>query len=103
MVELFVSPDTDTKQKAQDRESSAEQRRRWVRLELFSPVTIHELHIDMEQQSLERSPDEKSAMILNISGGGVLLSTFDKLTPESLILLKFKIKELMVEKHKTVT
>ncbi len=93
MVELFISPDKEAPRQGQTQDSTAEQRRRWVRLELFSPVTIHALEIDSEAQTVTRNPDEKSGMILNISGGGVLLSTFDGLSADDLILMKFQIKE----------
>ncbi len=93
MVELFISPDAETAQKEQQTDGAPQQRRRWVRLELFSPVTIHELEIDAKARTVKRKDAEKSAMILNISGGGVLLSTFDGLSAEDLILMKFQIKE----------
>jgi hypothetical protein len=93
MVELFISPDAETAQNEQQKDGAPKQRRRWVRLELFSPVTIHELEIDANSRTVRRKDEEKSAMILNISGGGVLLSTFDGLTADDLILMKFQIKE----------
>jgi c-di-GMP-binding flagellar brake protein YcgR len=94
MVELFVDPDTIKQgDKAQANVDEKAQRRRWVRLEIFSPVVVHELVVDTEKQAVRRAFKEKSGMILNISGGGVLLSTFDTLTEEDYLLLKFEIKD----------
>jgi len=93
MVELFVNPDAGP-QVGEEQVVAKEQpqRRRWVRLEIFSPVMLHQLIADEAGQSVKRSGHEKSAMILNISGGGVLLSTFDALNENDFLLMKFEIK-----------
>jgi len=97
MVELFVNPDTVQQGNKQDTDpDNKPQRRRWVRLEIFSPVVIRELVIDTEQRAVRRAVKEKSGMILNISGGGVLLSTFDSLSEGDYLLLKFEIKDFEV-------
>ena len=93
MVELFVDPDAaKTASKSQAEKDEKVQRRRWVRLEIFSPVTLHQLIVDTEQQTVRRSFKEKSGMILNISGGGILLSTFDPFNECDYLLMKFEIK-----------
>jgi hypothetical protein len=94
MVELFVDPDAGQKQAGKDTAvDDAVQRRRWVRLEVFSPVEVRELIADEQQQSVRKAFKDKSGMILNISGGGVLLSTFDDLCEDDYLLMKFKIKD----------
>jgi len=93
MVELFVNPDAGPRAGGKQVVANEQpQRRRWVRLEIFSPVILHQLIIDEAGQSVKRSGHEKSAMILNISGGGVLLSTFDSLSEGDYLLMKFEIK-----------
>ena len=93
MVELFVNPDAvETATNAKANADEKIQRRRWVRLEIFSPVTLHELIVDPEEQKVRRTLKEKSGMILNISGGGVLLSTFDPFNDGDYLLMKFEIK-----------
>ncbi len=94
MVELFVDPDSGQKTTGKNKdEDDTVQRRRWVRLEVFSPVEVRELIADEEERTVRRAIKEKSGMILNISGGGVLLSTFDSLCEEDYLLMKFKIKD----------
>jgi hypothetical protein len=94
MVELFVNPDVKEQEhkEIEDRGEKV-QRRRWVRLEVFSPVVVRELIADSQEKTIRRAFKEKSGMILNISGGGVLLSTFDSLCEGDYLLLKFKIKD----------
>jgi len=89
MVELFIDPDAQH-QKTQTADPA--QRRRWVRLEICSPVVVHQLVVDPETKTVRRAFKEKTGMILNLSGGGVLLSTFDSLNENDYILLKFEIK-----------
>jgi len=97
MVELFVNPDAVKQEdKPETRSDEKTQRRRWVRLEIFSPVMVHELVVDAEKQAVRRAFKEKTGMILNISGGGVLLSTFDTLTEDDYLLLRFEIKDFEV-------
>ena len=94
MVELFVNPDAKQQEDMRGMDSEERiQRRRWVRLEVFSPVAVRELIADAEERTVRRAFKEKSGMILNISGGGVLLSTFDALCENDYLLMKFKIKD----------
>jgi len=93
MVELFVDPDARSDARKQPTETAQlPQRRRWVRLEICSPVVVHQLNIDREGRAVRRSFKEKTGMILNLSGGGVLLSTFDSLDEGDYLLMKFEIK-----------
>lgn len=97
MVELFVNPDAAQQKSRKDVAGREQvQRRRWVRLEVFSPVTLNELIANQQERTVRRAFKEKSGMILNISGGGVLLSTFDSLCEDDYLLMKFKIKDFDV-------
>lgn len=94
MVELFVNPDAvkSTGSPSTEKEEKT-QRRRWVRLEVCGPVVLRQLTVNRQEQTVRRGYKEKSGMILNISGGGVLLSTFDSLTEGEFLLMKFEIKD----------
>ncbi len=94
MVELFIDPEAANTQTADAKENK--QRRRWVRLEICSPVGVQEIIVDHDHRSVHRISKEKTGMILNISGGGVLLSTFDSFGEDDYLLLKFEIKDFEV-------
>lgn len=70
--------------------SGGQQKRRYVRLEVFSPVGFSEIVRSGERVYLH--PDKKAGVLLNLSGGGVLISTSDVVTPDALVLLRFDIK-----------
>lgn len=67
-----------------------QQKRRYVRLEVFSPVGISEIARTGERVYLR--PDKKAGVLLNLSGGGALISTGDVVTQDALVLLRFEIK-----------
>jgi c-di-GMP-binding flagellar brake protein YcgR len=67
-----------------------QQKRRYVRLEVFSPVGFSEIVRNGERVYLH--PDQKAGVLLNLSGGGALISTTDAVTPDALVLLRFDIK-----------
>lgn len=97
MVELFINPDAKHSRIGRGKgDEDTVQRRRWVRLEVFSPVEVRELIVDQDEHTVRRAFKDKSGMILNISGGGVLLSTFDVLSEDDYLLMKFKIKDFDV-------
>lgn len=67
-----------------------QQKRRYVRLEVFSPVGVSEIARSGERVYLR--PDQKAGVLLNLSGGGALISTSDAITQDALVLLRFEIK-----------
>jgi c-di-GMP-binding flagellar brake protein YcgR len=69
------------------------QRRRYVRLEVFSPVEFRTLIID-ENKRVRSHPEKRAGVLLNLSGGGVLISTSDQVNTNDLLLLAFEIKGL---------
>jgi c-di-GMP-binding flagellar brake protein YcgR len=82
----MTSHDTREKQTRQ-------QRRRYVRLEVFSPVEFRTLIID-ENKRVRSHPEKRAGVLLNLSGGGVLISTSDTAAADDLLLLTFEIKGL---------
>jgi len=67
------------------------QKRRYVRLEVFSPVGFHTLIIDKDKR-VRSHPDRNAGILLNLSGGGALISTADTASTNDLVLLNFEIK-----------
>ena len=72
-------------------ESAAQQKRRHVRLEIFSPVSFSSIVID-ENNRARRHPARKAGILLNLSGGGILISTTDNVLTGEYVLLGFDIK-----------
>jgi c-di-GMP-binding flagellar brake protein YcgR len=77
--------------KTKTKGTTAEQKRRYVRLEIFSPVTFSSIVTD-ESQRARRHPAKKGGLLLNLSGGGVLISTTDNVLSGEYVLLTFEIK-----------
>lgn len=73
------------------RNTPLEQKRRYVRLEIFSPVSFFSIICD-EPQRVRRHPAKKAGLLLNLSGGGVLISTTDNVLSGEFVLLTFDIK-----------
>ncbi len=67
------------------------QKRRYVRLEIFSPVGFSVVQIDKDKR-VRTHPEKKGGVLLNISGGGALISSNDKVGNDDLLLLTFDIK-----------
>jgi c-di-GMP-binding flagellar brake protein YcgR len=72
-------------------ESGKVQKRRNVRLEIFSPVSFSVVQIEKDKR-VRTHPDKKAGVLLNISGGGALISSNDKVGNDDLLLLTFDIK-----------
>ena len=71
--------------------SEKSQKRRYVRLEIFSPVGFSVVQIDKDKR-VRTHPERKGGVLLNISGGGALISSNDKVASDDLLLLTFDIK-----------
>ncbi|HEX9750711.1 MAG TPA: PilZ domain-containing protein [candidate division Zixibacteria bacterium] len=71
---------------------SKSQKRRYVRLEVFSPVEITPIVVDRAENRVRRHPHKKAGVLLNLSGGGVLISTTDTMEEEDVVLMRFDIK-----------
>jgi len=71
--------------------AAAHQKRRYVRLEIFSPVSFSSIVIG-EDKRARRHPAKKAGILLNLSGGGVLISTTDNVLTGEYVLLGFDIK-----------
>jgi c-di-GMP-binding flagellar brake protein YcgR len=67
------------------------QKRRYVRLEVFSPVGFSSIVIESDKR-VRIHPEKKSGVLLNLSGGGVLISSTDRVAEEEFLLMKFDIK-----------
>lgn len=72
-------------------ETEMRQKRRYVRLEVFSPVVFHVLVVDSDKR-VRSHPDKNAGILLNLSGGGALISTSDTVSTNDLVLLNFEIK-----------
>lgn len=80
-------------QKKQDKKATADraQKRRYVRLEVFSPVAFISIVVEADKR-VRLHPEKKAGVLLNLSGGGVLISTTDRASEGELILMKFDLK-----------
>ena len=80
-------------QKKQDRKATADkaQKRRYVRLEVFSPVAFNSIVVEADKR-VRLHPEKKAGVLLNLSGGGVLISTTDRASEGEFILMKFDLK-----------
>ncbi|MBI3872846.1 MAG: PilZ domain-containing protein [candidate division Zixibacteria bacterium] len=67
------------------------QKRRYVRLEIFSPVGFAAIVVE-DGKRVRLHPDKKAGVLLNLSGGGALISSTDQATSGELVLMKFDIK-----------
>jgi c-di-GMP-binding flagellar brake protein YcgR len=79
---------TDTAGAATD---ARRQKRRFVRLDIFSPVEFSVLQIDADQR-VRLHPQKRAGVLLNLSGGGVLIATADPVASGDLVIMKFDIK-----------
>ncbi len=75
--------------KADDTEKP--QKRRYVRLDVFSPVAFNSIVVEIDKR-VRLHPEKKAGVLLNLSGGGVLISTTDRATEGEFVLMKFDIK-----------
>ncbi len=67
------------------------QKRRYVRLEVFSPVAFNSIVVEADKR-VRLHPEKKAGVLLNLSGGGVLISTTDHASEGEFILMKFDVK-----------
>lgn len=67
------------------------QKRRYVRLEVFSPVAFNSVVVESDKR-VRLHPEKKAGVLLNLSGGGVLISTTDHVTEGEYLLMKFDVK-----------
>jgi hypothetical protein len=67
------------------------QKRRYVRLEVFSPVAFNSVVVEQDKR-VRLHPEKKAGVLLNLSGGGVLISTTDRAIEGEYLLMKFDIK-----------
>lgn len=72
-------------------DSDKTQKRRYVRLEVFSPVAFNSIVVETDKR-VRLHPEKKAGILLNLSGGGVLISTTDRAREGELVLMKFDIK-----------
>lgn len=72
-------------------DSGKSQKRRYVRLEVFSPVAFNSIVVETDKR-VRLHPEKKAGILLNLSGGGVLISTTDHASEGELVLMKFDIK-----------
>jgi c-di-GMP-binding flagellar brake protein YcgR len=79
------------KQTNRQLDSEGTQKRRYVRLEVFSPVAFNSIIVEPDKR-VRLHPEKKAGVLLNLSGGGVLISTTDRATEGELLLMKFDIK-----------
>jgi len=70
-----------------------QQKRRHVRLDIFSPVAFHVLVVEKDYR-VRSHPAKKAGILLNLSGGGALISSTDEVHGGDLVLMKFDIKGL---------
>ncbi|MCK4856979.1 MAG: PilZ domain-containing protein [candidate division Zixibacteria bacterium] len=66
-------------------------KRRYVRLEISAPVTL--APIDMDRPLEHLSGNEQTGTILNLSGGGVLLSCDQQVPENSYVVMSFELKD----------
>jgi c-di-GMP-binding flagellar brake protein YcgR len=67
------------------------QKRRYVRLEVFSPVAFNSIVVEADKR-VRLHPEKKAGVLLNLSGGGVLISTTDHASEGEFVLMKFDVK-----------
>jgi hypothetical protein len=67
------------------------QKRRYVRLEVFSPVMFNSIVVEADKR-VRLHPEKRAGLLLNLSGGGVLISTTDRATEGEFVLMKFDLK-----------
>jgi c-di-GMP-binding flagellar brake protein YcgR len=79
------------KQSKKATDSDKAQKRRYVRLEVFSPVAFSSIVVEPDKR-VRLHPEKKSGLLLNLSGGGALISTTDRATEGEYMLMKFDIK-----------
>jgi hypothetical protein len=82
---------TDMKQSTKPGTKAPNQKRRHVRLDIFSPVGFHVLVIEKDMR-IRSHPAKKAGILLNLSGGGALISSTDQVETNDLLLMKFDIK-----------
>ncbi|HWO58374.1 MAG TPA: PilZ domain-containing protein [bacterium] len=70
--------------------SANRQKRRFVRIEVFSPVSFNSVVVEPDKR-VRLHPEKKSGVLLNLSGGGVLVSTTDHVTEGEFLLMKFDV------------
>lgn len=73
------------------RQQKKEEKRKFVRLDVFSPVNFNSIIVDSERK-VRLHPEKKSGLLLNLSAGGVLLTTTDTVAEGEFTLMKFQIK-----------
>ena len=80
-------------QKKQNKKATADkaQKRRYVRLEVFSPVAFNSIVVEADKR-VRLHPEKKAGVLLNLSGGGVLISTTDRASEGEFVLMKFDLK-----------
>ena len=74
-----------------DSSGDLRQKRRYVRLEIFSPVEFATILVG-DDQRIRLHPEKKAGVLLNLSGGGALISTTDAVASDELLLMRFDIK-----------
>ncbi len=77
--------------KAKPGNTDLRQERRYVRLEIFSPVDFSVLTIDKEKR-VRRHPEKRAGILLNLSGGGALIATNDQAACDDMVIMSFRIK-----------
>lgn len=81
------------KEKTKRGTQTPQQKRRHVRLDIFSPVEFHLLVVENEQR-VRSHPAKKAGILLNLSGGGALISSTDAVQSNDMLLMRFDIKGL---------
>ena len=79
-----------SEQNSQD-QTAGRKKRRYVRLEVFSPVAFSTVVVEQDQR-VRLHPEKKAGVLLNLSGGGVLISSYDQASEGEMVLMKFEIK-----------
>jgi c-di-GMP-binding flagellar brake protein YcgR len=79
------------KEKTKTGAKTPQQKRRHVRLDIFSPVEFHVLIVENDHR-VRSHPAKKAGILLNLSGGGALISSTDEVTGGDLVLMRFDIK-----------
>ncbi len=77
--------------KSTGQDAGKSNKRRFIRLDIFSPVTFTTIVVESDRR-VRLHPEKKAGVLLNLSAGGVLLSTTDPATEDELVLMKFDIK-----------
>ena len=70
-----------------------EEKRRFIRLEISSPVSLKDLQEHLKQNRLFDDLYDIEGTILNISASGVLVDVADPLEEEEIVLMKFTLQE----------